>query len=307
MTLMQVIKGLKNLSPAAGNSAVAIGNFDGVHLGHQRILASLVHEANKDALLPTVLTFSPHPEKAFGKSEIKMIQTLEQRLADIEKFNIQTTIVIGFDKKFSNLSSQEFIKRILVMALNTKKIIVGENFHFGKNREGTVTTLKETAAKFHFLVRSIPPVSVGNSLVSSSIVRRLLEEGKVEEANAFLGRPYEIAGCVVKGKSRGKDLGFPTANIQTSNEILPRGVFVSKVMIKNKMYPSLTHVGGSPTFQDAGTNIETYIVDFTADLYAESIRLFLIKKLRDEKRFVSPEALSEQIEKDLAEARHYFH
>jgi len=303
---MQTIKGLENLPTIEGHSAVAIGNFDGIHLGHQKILERLVQQASIANLSSILLTFSPHPEKTLGESKIKMIQTLEQRLEKIERFNINIALVIDFDREFSNLTGRAFIQRVLVNVLKAKRIIVGKNFRFGKKREGNVPALERAASRYGFKVHSVPPLKTGKRIISSSLVRKLIEAGDIERANRLLGRSYEISGIVVKGKSRGKDLGFPTANIKTPNEILPHGVFISKALIDTVTFTSLTHIGACPTFQEKEANIETYIIDFDGDIYKKEIRVFFIKKLREEKRFATAEALSKQIRRDLQKAADYF-
>lgn len=303
---MQVIHGSENLPPFSKKSVIAIGNFDGIHMGHQKILKFLTSEAKKLDLFSLILTFSPHPEKILGKGRIKMIQTLEQRLREIKKFDVQIVLVLTFDRKFSKLSSQEFIQKIALNTLKAREIIVGENFHFGRNREGDIHTLRHLSSKLNFKVSSIPPVVINRNIISSSLIRRLLHEGKIEKANVLIGRPYEIEGTVIKGKSRGKALGFPTANIQTANDIIPSGVFITTVKIGSETFPSLTNVGYCPTFNQQDTNIESYIMNFNTILYGEKIRVHFIKKIRDEIKFNTPEKLAQQIKLDLQKAKTYF-
>jgi len=217
---MKIINGFENLPSISKNTITAIGNFDGVHLGHKKILKFLSKKADELGLLSMVLTFSPHPEKILGETRIKMIQTLDQRLEEIKKFGIQAVLVISFDKKFSNFSGQEFIQKILVNLLRAKVLIVGKNFRFGKNREGDTFLLRRLASRFNLQVFSLPSVSKGGMIVSSSLIRKFLQEGEIEKPNVLLGRTYVIEGEVIKGKSRGKILGFPTANIQTRNYLL---------------------------------------------------------------------------------------
>lgn len=304
---MQIIKNIHDFSSFAKNTSVAIGNFDGVHLGHQKILRALTDEAKKKDLLPIVLTFSPHPKKVVGKGPIHMLQTLDQRLREIGRFPIHAALLLNFDRKLANRTAQDFIENIVLKPLKAQEIIVGENFCFGKNREGCIDTLFKLAQNFNFIVHSIPPVSMDGEVVSSSNIRKLLWKGKIEKATALLGRFYEIGGEVVKGKSRGKTLGFPTANIQTSNEITPKGVFLSEVTFEGKKYPSITNIGVRPTFNLKDINIETYIMNFDADLYGKKIRICFLKKVRDEISFDSPEALALQIQKDIHTAQAFFY
>lgn len=303
---MKIINGFENLPSISKNTITAIGNFDGVHLGHKKILKFLSKKADELGLLSMVLTFSPHPEKILGETRIKMIQTLDQRLEEIKKFGIQSVLVISFDKKFSNFSGQEFIQKILVNLLRAKVLIVGKNFRFGKNREGDTFLLRRLASRFNLQVFSLPSVSKGGMIVSSSLIRKFLQEGEIEKPNVLLGRTYVIEGEVIKGKSRGKILGFPTANIQTRNEIVPPGVFITNVTIGLKKIPSLTNIGHCPTFGQQETNIESYIINFSKNLYGKKISIHFIKKLREEIKFDTSEKLSQQIKKDIDTATKYF-
>ncbi|MGD9345606.1 MAG: bifunctional riboflavin kinase/FAD synthetase [Candidatus Aminicenantes bacterium] len=303
---MKIITNGKDFPSLPKNTSVAIGNFDGVHLGHQKILNVLTDQAKKRDLLPVVLTFSPHPKKVVGKGKIHMLQSLDQRLREVSRFPVYAAFILNFDKRLANRSARDFIENIVLKPLKARQIIVGENFCFGRKREGCTATLKDLAPKLGFHVRSIPPVFVDGVVVSSSNIRKLLWEGKVDKAAIQLGRYYEIEGDVIKGKSRGKTLGFPTANIQTPNEITPSGVFLSQVTIDGTDYPSLTNIGTCPTFQQQDRNIETYILSFSSDLYGKKIRIRFLKKVRDEIHFDSPKALTDQIQKDIYAAEAYF-
>lgn len=303
---MKIISGFENLPSLSQETIIAIGNFDGVHSGHKKILEILVKKADELSLLSIVLTFSPHPENILGEKRIKMIQTLGQRLREIEKFGAQLALTIPFDEKFSSLSGEEFIRKIVIHLLRAKVVIVGENFRFGKNRQGDIHLLRRMASQFALQVYSLPSISKEGMAVSSSLIRQFLQEGQIEKANILLGKAYEIEGEVIKGKSRGKILGFPTANIQTQNEILPPGVFITNVAMDSEALPSLTNIGHCPTFGPQQKNIESYIIDFDKDLYERKIRIQFIKKLREEIKFESPEALSQQIKRDLNAAKNYF-
>lgn len=303
---MQIIKGIANFPSFPKKTSVSIGNFDGVHLGHQKILQILTDEAKQKGFLPVVMTFSPHPKKIIGKGQIHMLQSMDQRLREIGRFPIHAALILDFDRNLASRTAQDFIENIVLKPLRAQEIIVGENFCFGRNREGCTDTLTHLARKLDFYVRSIPPVSVRGLVVSSSIIRDFLIEGEIEKAATLLGRFYEIEGKVIKGKSRGKTLGFPTANIQTPNEITPEGVFLSEVLLDGKNYPSLTNIGICPTFQHKDRNIETYIMNFDADLYGKKIHIRFLKKIRDEINFDSPKALSHQIQKDIKIAEAFF-
>jgi len=303
---MELFNSFDQFSSYSRPSAVAIGNFDGIHLGHQKILKFLEKKAREHDLLSLVLTFSPHPEKVLGESRISTIQTFDQRLREIDKFNIQAVLAIPFDKKFSSLSAHDFIQKIVSETLKAEVVIVGENFRFGKNRKGDNSLLRRLSSQFRFQVHSIPSVILNGEIVSSSLVRRFLQEGRVEKAQKMLGRNYEIEGTVIKGHSRGKSLGFPTANIKTENEIIPQGVFISQTRIGLKTFSSMTNVGSQPTFKQKGMHIESYIIDFEEELYGKPIALGFLKKIRDEIKFRSPADLIRQIEKDLATTKKFF-
>ena len=303
---MEIINGFEKIPPLSKNAIIAIGNFDGIHLGHKKILEYLATEAKKNALLSLVLTFSPHPERILGEKRIKMIQTLDQRVNEMKKFGIEIILIIPFDEKFSSLSSHDFVQKIVVDRLKAKAVIVGENFRFGKNREGDIALLFRLASGYNLKVHSIPPVTKEDMIVSSSLIRNYLKEGKLEKANVLLGRFYEVAGKVIKGKSRGKALGFPTANIKTENEIIPQGVFISTTGIGPETFSSLTNVGRCPTFNQKETNIESYIMNLNKDIYGKKIRIHFLKRIRDEIKFKTQAELSQQIKKDLALAKSYF-
>ncbi|MGD8535401.1 MAG: bifunctional riboflavin kinase/FAD synthetase, partial [Candidatus Aminicenantes bacterium] len=268
---MEVVHGLEKFPSLSGHSIVAIGNFDGIHLGHHRILECLEKTAKEYGFFSLVLTFFPHPGKILGKNKLKMIQTLDQKIREIQKYDIQALLIIPFDKQFASLTGSDFIQNVVLDTLRAKAIIVGKNFYFGKNREGDVSLLHRLSSKFKFRVCPIPAVIQNGETVSSSLIRNLLHEGKVDKANRLLGRFYEIEGQVVKGQSRGKALGFPTANIETKNEIIPQGVFITKTRVGSKILPSMTNVGEQPTFDQKDSHIESFIIGFDRDLYGERI------------------------------------
>lgn len=303
---MQILRGLGKQPPFSRPTAVAIGNFDGLHLGHQRILHSLAQIAARKKLLSLVLTFSPHPEKVLSQGRIAMIQTLAQRLEGLRGFGVQAVLVAPFNRTFSSLTSQEFVQKILVSLLRAEEVIVGENFRFGQNRRGDVCILRLLSARFGIRVHSLPSVVKDGQTVSSSLIRSLLTAGDVDRASVLLGYPYEIIGRVVRGASRGKTLGFPTANLRTANEIVPRGVFITAATFNSKTYPSLTYIGQRPTFGRDEVHIETYIFDFEGGIYRKTIRLRFFKKVREEKKFKTPRALVKQIQKDSNTARDFF-
>jgi riboflavin kinase / FMN adenylyltransferase len=303
---MQVFEGRDHWPSFCRPTALAIGNFDGVHLGHQRILRFLAQRAKQNRLESLVLTFSPHPEKVLGQRPISMIQTLSQRLAGIKAQDIQAVLVTAFGRRFSTLSTFRFVREVIVRHLQAKEVIVGEDFRFGRNRSGDIKDLQRLGRRFEFVVYPIPAVVHNGQVVSSSQIRLLLTEGKIEQANALLGRPYEIEGNVIKGAARGRTLGFPTTNIKTKNEILPEGVFVTEAQVSGKIYPSVTNIGTRPTFRENELQIESYLFDFQGNAYRKKIALRFLKKLRAERKFPTRSALMKQIHKDIARAHDFF-
>lgn len=303
---MKVLRGLHERPAFPGGTIVAIGNFDGLHLGHQRILRFLVEKAQEKGLVSLVLTFSPHPERVLGGGRIAMIQTLEQRLAGIRSAGVQAVLLASFDRTFAGLTSAEFVDRVIVSSLRAKEVVVGENFRFGRSRQGDVDDLRRFGQKLGFAVSPIPSAVRNGKVVSSSLIRRLLDEGRVSAANTLLGHPYEIGGQVVRGSGRGRGLGFPTANIQTPNEILPRGVYLTAADILGRSYPSLTNIGHRPTFGGGRLQVETHIFDFQGTLYRRRICLRFLRRLRGEKKYAGPAGLISQVQKDIAAAQSYF-
>jgi riboflavin kinase/FMN adenylyltransferase len=303
---MHVLRGLHERPAFRGGSVVAIGNFDGLHLGHQRILRFLVEKARERRLISLVLTFSPHPERVLETNPVAMIQTLEQRLAGLRSAGVRAVLLASFDQAFARLTSAEFIGRVVVSSLSAKELVVGENFRFGRDRQGDVDDLRRFGQRLGFAVSPIAPAIRNGEVVSSSLIRHLLDEGRISAANVLLGRPYEIVGRVVRGAGRGRGLGFPTANIQTPNEILPQGVYLTEAEIVGRYYPSLTNIGHRPTFGGGRLQVETHVFDFQGTLYHRRIGLRFLRKLREEKKHPDPEGLVTQVREDIGIARAYF-
>jgi riboflavin kinase/FMN adenylyltransferase len=302
---MKVLKGLESCPSFSLPTAVAIGNFDGLHLGHQKILRRLVERARDAHLYSVVLTFSPHPEKVLGRGSTAMIQTLPQRLAGLKVFGVEAVLVAAFDSTFAALSAREFVDRVIVASLRAREVIVGENFRFGRNRRGDMETLRRFGRRFGFTAHPVAAVVRDGRPVSSSLIRALLGQGKIEKANSLLGRPYEIEGRVIKGASRGKTLGFPTMNILTDNEITPAGVFATLAKIRERWHPSVTNIGTRPTFGEDRLQVESFLLGFKGNAYRSRIALRLLKKIRPERKFAAAAALASQIRQDIAAARRY--
>jgi len=303
---MNIFRGLDDIAPIPSSSVIAIGNFDGVHLGHQRILSLLEQRACKRDITSFALTFFPHPRQVLGSTPLPLIQTLEQRLERMEDFGIQNAVILKFEKRFSHIPAIDFIQDIISRSLQAREIIVGDNFSFGRDKEGDVRALRRFQRRFDYRVYSVPAVVRGGILVSSSNIRQLLWEGRMLEASKLLGRPYRISGPVISGHSKGRSLGFPTANIQSTNDILPPGVFITETELEGSSFPSLTNIGSRPTFNGEEMSVETHLIGENTDLYGKKLTVVFHQKIRDEIRFDSSEALTARIQADITVARTYF-
>ena len=284
------------------NSVLTTGTFDGVHMGHQIILNRLIQIAKKNNGESVILTFYPHPRKVlYDDHELKLITTQDEKLKLLESLGIDHVVAHPFTKDFSRLSSIEFIRDILVKELNTKKLVIGYDHHFGRNREGTFNHLKECSSLYGFDVEEIPPLEVDKVNVSSSKVRVALEDGDVKLASLFLRRNYSLEGRVVTGKKIGRTLGYPTANIlvKESYKLIPKnGVYAVKVLIDNRTYKGMLNIGYKPTFHTSEFTIEVNIFSFNKEIYGELIQLEFIDRIRDEKQFNSKQQLIQQLQID---------
>lgn len=303
---MIVSLGLKDLPGTGSRVAAAIGNFDGLHVGHRKIMAYLLEEARRDGVVPAVLTFYPHPEKVIGRRPMSMIDTLEQRLDRLEGLGIGLTVVIPFDREFAATSCSVFLRDVVAGKVRAVKIVVGENFRFGRDRKGDLALLTRFGRENGIDVLGIPRVVSSGSPVSSSRIRALLRKGAVEEAASLLERPYEITGTVSRGDSRGAGLGFPTANLLPENEILPSGVYISKTVFRGDALPSVTFIGTSTTFGKTAPTVETHILDFQGDLLGAKLGIRLLRRTRPVRKFSGSRALAAQIALDVEGAASFF-
>lgn len=306
---MRILKGSARLE-STGPFAVAIGIFDGVHLGHEKLLleAKRLAVVSQGGVESLAYTFHPHPALVLAPDLApRMLETVETRLERIAALGLSTTLVERFDHELAAASPEQFVRDILVDKLRVAHVIVGEDFTFGQEQAGNVTSLTRLADELGFTVHSIPPVKVGGLIVSSSKIRELVSAGKVGGAALLLGRPFALKGQVVRGDGRGASIGFPTANLRPENEQLPGlGVYVGRVSAHSlsTQRPAVINVGYTPTFGATGLKIEAHILDYTGPhLYGRALSVELIDKLRDEQRFDSVEALTEQIRRDIEAAR----
>ena len=289
---------------------VTLGTFDGVHLGHTVILDRICNIAKKENLESVVLTFFPHPRLIVSNdSEIKMLNTMSEKAKLLEQKGIQNFIIHPFDKLFSELSPREFVEQILIKQLNIQKIIIGYDHKFGKNRAADFNDLIAFGKEFGFEVEEIPAKQVDEVSVSSTKIRKSLLEGKISLANTYLGYLYMLSGNVVKGNQLGRTFGFPTANIQISEnyKLIPKnGVYIVTALVNNKTIFGMMNIGVKPTLGENLLSIEVHLLQFSEDIYGQKIQVNVIERLRDEQKFESFEALKSQLEIDKANTLHYF-
>jgi riboflavin kinase/FMN adenylyltransferase len=306
--IMELIEDVFSLKtpPAAG--VLTIGNFDGVHKGHQALFHQVIELAKQNNATAMAITFEPHPLKALGNNGPPLITRKDQKTELIAAAGMDSLIYIPFTRAFAAISAHDFVKETLLDRLGMKIIVVGPDYTFGKNREGDVPFLKKMAEKYNFEV-IIPDWIRGtdsdSKRISSTRIRELVMEGRVDETKPFLGRHYQIRGKVVKGRERGgSQLGFPTANIKLHDELCPKmGVYAVTVETTTGTFNGVANIGYSPTFDDHIFTIEAHILDFSQDLYGTRIRVNMVKRLRDEIKFPDIEALSAQIRADIESAR----
>ncbi|MCB2190416.1 MAG: bifunctional riboflavin kinase/FAD synthetase [Deltaproteobacteria bacterium] len=303
---MQVVMGLEELRERLPQPVITIGNFDGVHLGHQALFAKAVERA--EALQGTALamTFEPHPIRVLRPAvNLPLITPLEQKLQLMAEYGLDMTLCLRFDQHFAGLSADAFVDKLLVGRLEAAEVVVGYDFAFGHKGLGDLDLLRSKGEKWGFQVHVVGPVIIDGRPVSSTRVRQEVADGNMEAARHLLGRHYQVAGRVVAGHGRGgRLLGFPTANLRVSDELLPGpGVYAVLVELADgRFLKGANNIGNNPTFDDGALSVETHLLDFDGDLYGQDIRLHFVERLRGEKRFESPEELKSQIGKDIARA-----
>lgn len=289
-------------------AAVTIGNFDGVHRGHQKILQSVIERARAGGWMSAVLTFDPHPVRVLrGDNGPYMLTTLEQRLQEFEAIGIDATLVLRFDEALARHTPEEFARKFLCATLRARCVMVGENFRFGHKQAGDVKHLAEYGREMGFEVALVEPVMQGGAVVSSTAIRLALREGRVAEARAMLGRPYELDGRVVSGTGTGRKFVVPTLNLETPQEMLPKmGVYATEVTLAGASYQAVTNVGMRPTFDGKRLAIESHLLEFSDTVKEGAMKVRFLERIRDEKKFSGPEELKVQILRDAEAARQYF-
>lgn len=289
-------------------SVVTIGNFDGVHIGHRKIIEGVVERARRDGRIAVALTFWPHPLRVV-RPEIAppLIETLPQRLALLQSLGLGAVFVLHFDQSIASLSPEEFTRRILAETLHVSVVRVGENFRFGHRQSGNVQILRELGGSLAFEVECVPPIIWRDVIVSSSAIRAAISNGHLMQAARLLGRPFPLAGEIRPGTGTGRRFVFPTLNLSTEQEVLPaRGVYATETAVNGRFYRSATNVGIRPTFDGTKISIESHLKDFSEEIGSGPMEVLFWHRLRDEKKFAGPEALREQIQKDLRNTRTFF-
>jgi riboflavin kinase/FMN adenylyltransferase len=299
---MDVFYSLKDVEKDV-NTVLTIGTFDGLHLGHKKIIEEVLKKSTSFKARNFVVTFDPHPRNIIsGSNSVKILSTLNEKIEVLQTIGIQNLLVIKFTKEFSQLSSEDFFKKYILESIGLKEIVIGYDHHFGKGRGGDKNTLTEMGKGFGFNVTSVEAVSVNNLTVSSTKIRHALAEGNIGLANSLLGRYYSFCGQVVKGDQRGRKLGYPTANIrlEDDNKMLPlTGIYAVEILINEHKYFGLMSIGKRPTFYNDGNIItEVHIFEFDSNIYGENIKVNIVERIRGEEKFSSAEALIEQMNND---------
>jgi riboflavin kinase/FMN adenylyltransferase len=292
----------------ARRTAISVGNFDGLHLGHQKILQSVAERARASGQRAAVITFDPHPMRVLRPDHAPlMIQTLSQRLAGFEQMGLDAALVLRFDHALSLVSPEEFIERILARGLRAGVILVGANFRFGHRGAGDVRLLGEFGKRDNFDLEIVPPVEVGGQIVSSTAIRGAVASGNVAGAIPLLGRAFSLTGEIRIGAGRGRAILFPTLNLAPEQELLPKlGVYATESAMNGRLYSSVTNVGTRPTFNGEGVTVESHLLGFSENLAGGAMEVRFHARIRDEQKFSGPDALRAQIARDIEAARKFF-
>src|SRR5437868_4247441 len=290
-------------------TVLTLGVFDGLHLGHQLIVRTVVERARVCGAVPTVITFDPHPRAVLHpESAPPLLQTFDQKIEAFDVLNIEQTIVVRFTRAFAHIRAEEFLRDVVHERLQAREVYLGCGFAFGYKREGNIELLRRVSEQLGFHADEVPEVRLRGQRISSSRIRELLSQGRVNLARRMLGRPYGVEGRVVRGHERGRTIGFPTANLHPQNRVIPAGgVYVTATLLDGAWRRSITNIGARPTFEhNADPTIETYVLDWTGDLYGDVVRVRFLHRVRAERKFGSAAELKRQIDYDVARARRYF-
>jgi len=306
---MRLFHGTDN-AKIARPTVLTLGVFDGLHLGHQLIMRTVVERARALNAVPTVITFDPHPRAVLHpESAPPLLQTFDQKIEAFGVLGVEQAIVVRFTRDFAEIEAEDFLRDVVGERLQAAEVYLGRGFAFGRNREGNIELLKKVGERLGFRAGEVPEVSLRGQRISSSRIRELLAAGRVNLARRMLGRPYGVEGRVVHGAERGRLIGFPTANLRPENRVIPHnGVYVTATLIEGAWRRSITNIGTRPTFEggSATASIETYVMNWTGDLYGDVVRVRFLHRLRDEQKFASIDELKHQITSDCDRASAYF-
>lgn len=304
---MKIYEGLEGFEPVS-NAVVTSGTFDGVHLGHQKILKRIREIARSIQGETVLITFWPHPRLVLHphNHQLRLLSTFEEKANLLRQFGIDHLVTIPFTQEFSQMSSKEFIQQILIDRIHTRKLVIGYDHRFGKNREGSFEYLQQNSQEFGFELEEISREDVEEIGVSSTKIRKALESGDIRTANLYLGRPYELNGLVVKGQQIGRSIGFPTANIHVPNDykLIPKdGVYAVEAKVEDQLYKAMLNIGNRPTVDGTKKTVETHLFDFQGDLYNKLITVYFRDFIREEQKFDGLEALKKQLIEDQKTAK----
>ncbi len=300
---METFWDFNNIYPQT-DSILTVGTFDGIHLGHIEIINELITRAKKSHAKSTLVTFEPHPGLVIGKrgpTPLALLTTIEEKIDVLESIGLNRLVITNFTTSFASMTAEEFVQNILINKLNMKQIVIGHDHSFGKDRKGDFDLLVKLGHDYHFKVDAIDPIRVNNKIVSSTKIRNLLFNGEIQEANEIIGRNYSIRGQVVKGDGRGREIGFPTANIRSYSQykLIPKeGVYATKIKIKDKLFNSVTYIGPRPTFNLSQKVIEVHIDKFNEEIYNNEVELYFTHFIREDKKFKTTSELVPQIQLD---------
>ncbi|NMP14858.1 bifunctional riboflavin kinase/FAD synthetase [Thalassotalea sp. Y01] len=304
---MQLVRGIHNIRDAHNGCVLTIGNFDGVHLGHQRVVEALVEKAQQSNLIPAVMVFEPQPQELFNPQMAPArLSRLRDKYSLLAELGVKRLICVNFNHKFAAQSAEQFVEDLLVRKLGVKHLIIGDDFRFGKNRLGDFAMLQREGTKYGFDVTDTASFKVHQCRISSTEIRKALQQNDLAEAQVMLGRKYSIRGRVVHGDKQGRNLGFPTANVLLKRCVSPvSGVYVVQTNIAGQSYNGVANIGSRPTVRGIRQQLEVHIFDFKGNLYGKQIEVVLLKKLREEQRFASLTDLTAQIAIDAEQARQF--
>jgi riboflavin kinase/FMN adenylyltransferase len=302
---MRIIDDLTFTKRDFTSPVVTIGSYDGLHLGHQAIIKRVIELAREGKGDAAVLTFEPHPVKFLHPElHISLITPYRKKMMLLAQFGIDVTINLPFSKDIARMSAEQFIEEIVWKRIAPRQVVVGFNFTFGKGRTGSPAELEKIGKRLGFAVEIIPPFRVAGEIVSSTRIRELITRGDIKEANCMLGNNFFMLGKVIHGHARGKGLGFPTANLEVTQDLYPDdGVYAATVIVDDRRYDGVVNIGTNPTFGDGQLAVEVFLIDYRGDLYGKELQVALVDKIRDEQTFPSPDLLVRQIEQDIQRAK----